>query len=119
MSSSVTRSIAAERNGIERSMPQSFVLREASAGSIELAAGRMSTSSKVNPRSSILATILHYTPRARTDKPESSPTQDGTQIEDDSSVKGAEVAPRRGSAYPAENWTQGMNEDNGVGRAQL
>src|SRR3989344_5239284 len=61
ISSSVTRSIAAERNGTESSMPAIFVLRDASAGSILEAPGRMRTSSKVNPSWRILAAMAYYT----------------------------------------------------------
>src|SRR3989344_2249612 len=53
---SVTRSIAAERNGTESSSPAMFVLSDASAGSICEAPGRIKTSSKVKPSWRILAT---------------------------------------------------------------
>src|SRR3989338_4805834 len=61
MRASVTRSIAAERNGTESSIPAMFVLRDASDGSILLAAGRISTSSKVNPSLMILTPMLNCT----------------------------------------------------------
>src|SRR3989344_135241 len=61
ISSSVTRSIAAERNGTLSVMPAIVVWRDASEGSILLSAGRMSTSSKVNPSETILLDMTYYT----------------------------------------------------------
>src|SRR3989338_6000280 len=100
ISSSVTRSIAAERNGTESSMPAIFVLSDASAGSIWEAPGRIKTSSKVNPSLRILAAMTHYTRLSKKVNDESSPTQDGAEIEDGSSVKGAQRAPSRPAVVP-------------------
>src|SRR3989344_268659 len=62
MRASVTRSIAAERKGSESANPPMFVLSDASPGSMALAAGLMSTSSKVNPSALTLKPIFYYTP---------------------------------------------------------
>src|SRR3989344_817797 len=53
--------MAAERNGTERSIPAMLILSDASEGSILLAAGRISTSSKVNPSLMILTPMSNYT----------------------------------------------------------